>query len=222
VTPQAGDAFASTNRTTWQEAFVGARLGAAEPEVSPKPIAPPSPPVISERGTLRFGLPGVYQDSDFTMRFVGALERVLDPVGAILDGLHHYVDPDLAPVEVLRLLCAWLGVEEGDEDRAVERTQEQLRQLVKHASVLSRWRGTQRGLELALALEFPDLPFRIEDHGGIGIPDEPVQGGIPRFVVYCDTPVPEPRRTEIDRFIAREKPAHVAHRLRVKRAKEAA
>ena len=50
---------------------------------------------------LRGGLPAVYQEGDFGMRFVGALEPMLDPIVALLDALPAHFDPDLAPRDVL-------------------------------------------------------------------------------------------------------------------------
>ena len=45
------------------------------------------------------------------MRFVGALETVLDPIVATLDTLPAHFDPRLAPRDLLELLAAWLGIE---------------------------------------------------------------------------------------------------------------
>ena len=55
-----------------------------------------TPPVASTRAYLRNGLPSLYQDGDFGMRFVGALEELLDPIVAVLDGLHKHFDPNHA------------------------------------------------------------------------------------------------------------------------------
>ena len=70
-----------------------------------------TPPVASTRAYLRNGLPALYQDGDFGMRFVGALEELLDPIVAVLDGLPYHFDPNLAPPDILELLAAWLGVD---------------------------------------------------------------------------------------------------------------
>ena len=70
-----------------------------------------TPPVASNRAYLRGGLPSIYQDGDFGMRFVGALEEMLDPIVAILDALPAHFDPDLAPRDTLNLMAAWLGIE---------------------------------------------------------------------------------------------------------------
>src|SRR4051794_25126636 len=114
-----------------------------------------TPRSASSRALLRNLLPSVYQDGDFGMRFVGALEEVLDPVAALLDNLAAQFDPSVAAPEVLALLAAWLGVE-------LDETQElrDQREVVARASEVTRWTGTRRGLELELQLAFPRLPLR--------------------------------------------------------------
>ena len=46
-----------------------------------------TPPSASSRAYLRDGLPSLYAEGDFGMRFVGALETLLDPIVAMLDAL---------------------------------------------------------------------------------------------------------------------------------------
>ena len=121
-----------------------------------------TPPVASSRAYLRGGLPALYQDGDFGMRFVGALESVLDPIVAIIDALPAHFNPDHAPRDLLNLLSAWLGIEVDESQPLPER-----RRLVREAAELSRRRGTVRGLELALQLSFPGVPLRVEDNGGV-------------------------------------------------------
>lgn len=149
------------------------------------------------------------------MRFLGALEGVLDPIVAILDSLPVYFDAELAPQDLLELLTAWLGVEL-DETQ----TEEQWRRVVRSALELGRRRGTCGGMELALELAFPDLSFRVEDGGGVtwaASPGELPDAGEGGFVVYCDTAVPEERMPTIARVIEAARPAHVPYRLRVKK-----
>jgi phage tail-like protein len=174
------------------------------------------PAVVSKRGTLRRGLPGVYHESDFTMRFVGALESLLDPIAAVLDGLPAHFSPDYAPRPILDLLSSWLGIEV-DEAQALDLHRES----VRLAAELGQTRGTVRGLELALRLSFPDIPMRVQDEGrvrwsmdGIPAPAEPA-----RFVVYVDTAIPEEQQAAIARCIERQKPVETTYRLRVKTPK---
>jgi phage tail-like protein len=175
-----------------------------------------TPPVASSRAYLRGGLPALYQDGDFGMRFVGALEAVLDPIVAVIDALPAHFNPDHAPRDVLNLIAAWLGVEVDESQPLPER-----RRLVRAAAELSRRRGTVRGMELALQLAFPRLPLRVEDNGGVTWGDqEPRESSAGSFVVYCDKPIPETSQAAVARTIEQYKPVHCTYRLRVKAAKK--
>jgi phage tail-like protein len=183
-----------------------------------------TPPVASSRAYLRGGLPAVYQDGDFGMRFIGALEELLDPIVGVLDALPAHFDPDHAPRDILNLLAAWLGL---DLDESQELRHQ--RELVRRASELGRRRGTVRGLKLALELSFPGTPLRVEDEGGVhwsldgpGEPNgnRPVLAPPQTFVVYCDKPVPEETQAAIARCIEQYKPVHTTYRLRVKAPKK--
>jgi phage tail-like protein len=196
--------------------FAGAGFGTIQVERAVGSEA--SPPAVSGRRHLRDNLPGIYGEGDFGMRFVGALEAVLDPLVAALDNLPEHFDPVHAPRDVLDLLTAWLGLEH-DEARSGE----ERRMIVRMAPELMRRRGTREGLELALSLAFPGVPLRVEDGGLVtwsledGEPEpEPAP---PSFVVYCDVPLPEQRLAAVARLIEQAKPAHVGYRLRVRAAK---
>jgi phage tail-like protein len=176
-----------------------------------------TPKVASSRAYLRGGLPAVYQtDGDFGMRFVGALEEMLDPIVGVLDGLPAHFDPDLAPRDVLSLMAAWLGI---DLDESQELRHQ--REMVRRSGELGRRRGTVRGLELALELHFPGLPLRVEDQGSVrwhaAPAGEPEKAPPPSFVVYCDQPVAEGVQAGIARCIEHFKPIHTSYRLRVKK-----
>lgn len=196
--------------------FVGAGFGTMMVSLATGPKETPA--VASSRAYLREGLPSLYQEGDFGMRFVGALEGLLDPIVAVLDALPAHFDPDHAPSDVLNLMAAWLGVDL-DESQALP----QQREMVRRAAELSRRRGTVGGLELALSLSFPGLPLRVEDNGGVRVAP-PQAGGddVPThsFVVYCDMPVPEETQAAIARCIERFKPVHTSYRLRVKAPKK--
>ncbi len=177
----------------------------------------PTPPVASTRAYLRNGLPALYQDGDFGMRFVGALEELLDPIVAVLDGLPEHFNPNHAPPDILELLAAWLGVDL-DESQDIQHQ----REMVVRAAELGRRRGTLRGLELALKLHFPTIPVRVEDKGGVYYQGKPVPAERPSssFVVYCDKAVDEPVQAALARCIEQYKPVHSTYRLRVKAAKK--
>jgi phage tail-like protein len=171
-----------------------------------------APAAASARHYLRNGLPAIYQEGDFGMRFVAALETLLDPIVVLLDNLHHHFDPDLAPRSSLTLLSAWLGVE-------LEETwpETKARDFVHQASELARRRGTKAGLEQALRIAFPGLPLRVEDQGAVVTALDPAELAPPtppQFIVYCDEPIDQP--AVLARMIEYMKPVHVGYRLRVK------
>jgi phage tail-like protein len=176
-----------------------------------------TPKSASSRAYLRDGLPSLYADGDFGMRFVGALETLLDPIVAMLDALPEHFDPDYAPRDILNLLSAWLGVDlDESQPIAVQRD------TIRRAAELGRRRGTKGGLELALSLAFPGVPLRVEDEGKVyfSASSEPLESKPAQFVVYCDKPVSEDVQAAIARCIEQFKPVHTAYRLRVKAPKK--
>jgi phage tail-like protein len=195
--------------------FAGAGFGTLMVQVSTG--VRETPAVASGRAYLRAGLPAMYQDGDFGMRFVGALEAVLDPIVAVIDALPAHFNPDHAPRDVLNLLAAWLGIEVDESQPLPER-----RRLVRQSAELSRRRGTVRGLELALGLAFPKLPLRVEDNGGVtwGADKPARESSASAFVVYCDKPIPETTQAAVARCIEQYKPVQCTYRLRVKAAKK--
>ncbi len=170
------------------------------------------PRPASQRAVYRGSLPAVFQADDLCMRFTSALEEVLDPLLAIVDGLPSYFDPDLAPPDVLGLMARWLGVTL-DETWSLEHK----REVVRRAGRLVQLAGTRAGLELALEVAFPDLPFRVVESGGVvvadsidALPPPPT----PEFVVYCDAPLENP--APVVRLIDEMVPTHVPYRLKIK------
>jgi phage tail-like protein len=195
--------------------FAGAGFGTLMVRLASGPKE--TPPVASSRAYLRGGLPAVYQEGDFGMRFVGALETLLDPIVAVLDALPAHFDPDHAPRDILGLLAAWLGVDL-DESQEIRHQ----REMVRRAADLGRKRGTVAGIELALSLAYPDVPLRVEDQGGVrwSLDQHPVDAPPPSFIVYCDKPVAEEVQAGIARCIEQHKPVGTSYRLRVKAPKK--
>jgi phage tail-like protein len=194
--------------------FAGAGFGTLMVQLATGPKE--TPKVASSRAYLRAGLPAVYQEGDFGMRFIGALETLLDPIVAVLDALPAHFSADHAPRDILDLLSSWLGVELDESQTPAQR-----REMVRQAAELSRRRGTRAGIELALQLAFPQLPLRVEDLGGVHTtpPDEGADVPAPGFIVYCDKTIAEETQAAVARCIEQTKPVHTTFRLRVRAPK---
>jgi phage tail-like protein len=193
------------------------------PALAPDGAAAPA--TVSVRRHLRNGVPDIYrrdavarrdQPPPFAMRFLHALEEVLDPIVATLDSLPAHLDVDLAPEHALAGLATWLGVDEVESLPAASR-----REAVRQAGALGRLRGTRAGLELALELFFPADTLRNEDHGGVIVsaavdaPPPPATAAL--FDVYCDQPLPPEMQMAVARCIERWKPVHAHYKLRVRK-----
>jgi phage tail-like protein len=215
VADETGNNGASNGDGSEFKTFMGAGFGTMMVRFSAGPK--PTPPVATSRAYLRNGLPAVYQEGDFGMRFIGGLEGLLDPIVAVLDALPAHFDPDYAPRDILALLAAWLGV---DLDESQDLRHQ--REMVRRAADLGRRRGTVAGLELALVLSFPDVPMRIEDQGGVrwSVDQRPVEAPPPSFIVYVDKPIAEEIQAAVARCIEQHKPVGTAYRLRVKAPKK--
>jgi hypothetical protein len=197
--------------------------------------APPplidNPPSASQREYLRSGLPTLYRDPDsFAMRFVGALEEVLDPIVALLDNLDAHLDPALAPPLVLDSLGAWLGLDIGDMVELRDR-----RELVACAIELApefvddegnlgrgakggviRQRGTKAGLELALRRSFPRWGLTVHDDGVAWVstdPDRPAKPSPRTFTVRWSTPLDVHQRQAVDRVVHDMRPVGASYTL---------
>jgi phage tail-like protein len=146
------------------------------------------------------------------MRFLHALERVLDPRVAIVESLSAYVSPRLAPDGMVDAMSDWLGLELREAPPGVHR-----RELLANADRLARTRGTRAGLELALRIGFPDLDLEVLDRGRVVIHRDVAPRSRervhPGFVVRCSTPLSAGRRAAIEWAIERHRPMHVAYRL---------
>ncbi len=200
--------------------FFGPGFGTLQPDVNGS--RGHAPPVVSQRAILRDALPPIYHESEFAMRFVGALEGVLDPIVAVLDALPEHFSADYASRPGLDLLAAWLGVELDESHEPAAR-----RETVRMAAELGRRRGTVRGLELALRLSFPGIPMRVEDAGGVRFAGDggggvgpAAPGGPARFAVYVDVAVAPEQQAAIARCIEQHKPVETVYRLRVRAAEE--
>lgn len=159
-------------------------------------------------------LPGVYQEDPFAMRWMAALDEVLAPVISSLDCLDAYFDPGLTPLDFLRWLAGWVGVDASEGQPA-----EHARAAVAHAVELYRVRGTVAGLRAYLEVR-TGARVTIADNGGVAWSTVPGAGlpgeDTPRLAVRITTDDPAAlNRGLLDHMINAAKPAHVIHRLEV-------
>ncbi len=155
------------------------------------------------------------------MRFIGALETLLDPIVAVLDALPAHFDPDFAPRDVLDLMAAWLGV---DLDESQELKHQ--REMVRRSAELGRQRGTvKRARAGARAL----LPGRAAARRGPGwghVDARSGQGGQGSAAAVVRRLLRQAggrERAGGDRpLIEKWKPVHTTYRLRVKAPKSKA
>jgi phage tail-like protein len=178
-----------------------------------------APPTASARRYLRDGLPAVYRENDFAMRFLQGLEEVLDPIVAFLDALPAHLDVSLAPPEFVMLVGEWLGVDpEGRWQGLLGDDEVRRRELVRSATVIARRRGTGASLQLVLDLLFPDLGLRVRDFGRSTFSAEQREppAADASFEVVSAVEPARGSRAAIDRVVEQLRPVHVTYRgLRV-------
>ena len=81
-------------------------------------------------------LPGVYQDSDFTARFVAAFDDGIAPIFATLDNLAAHFDSSTAPADLLAYVGSWVGARrEHADDVAMRRVRFHPEQQVRRGQV---------------------------------------------------------------------------------------
>ena len=161
-------------RPARRSSSAGTSSSAPETTPSAAAVTESAPPTASARRYLRDGVPVVYRENDFAMRFLHGLEEVLDPIVAFLDALPAHIDVTLAPPEFVTLVGEWLGVDpEGRWEGLLGRDEFRRRALVGRATVIARRRGTGASLQLVLDLLFPDLGLRVRDFGRSTFSAEP-------------------------------------------------
>ncbi len=195
---------------------MGAGFGTMMVQLSAGPRT--TPPVASSRAYLRSGLPAVYQESDFGMRFIGAPRGAAGPDRR---GARRAARRTSTPT-TRRATCSTCSRPGSGVDLDESQEIRHQREMVRRAADLGRKRGTVAGMELALELAFPDVPLRIEDQGGVrwSLDQHPVDAPPPSFVVYCDKPVGDEVQAGIARCIEQHKPVGTSYRLRVKAPKK--
>ncbi len=159
-------------------------------------------------------LPGVYQDGDFTARFVSAFDDALAPVFSTLDNLPAYVDPDTAPIDVLAFVGRWVGA---SREEATDRPTQRI--AVREAVEAHRRRGTRSGLSQVLR-HLTGGAVEVADSGGTAwslTPGSALPGAFPAHVHVRIAPA-DPESVDlavVEAVLTGAIPPHVTHEIEV-------
>jgi phage tail-like protein len=181
---------------------------------------------MSERGLVRglgvrqpigLALPAMYHDDPFVQRFCEALDEVIAPVPSTIDNFWAYLDPWLCPEDFVDWLAGWLGILPDQTWDTANR-----RSLIGLAAALVRDFGTVSSLASLIELYTGHRPEIVEG-GGVAWSETP-DGELPgapnnQFAVRLEVDDPSTvDAARLDRMVAANKPAHLAHVVEVVRA----
>jgi phage tail-like protein len=164
-------------------------------------------------------LPSLYQEDDFTQRFVSAFDTALAPIFAALDNFPAYLDPWLAPEDFLEWLGGWFGIVLDESWSPARR-----RALVSRAFEFYRMRGTASGLKEQVEV-LTGGTVDLHETGGVASSTSAGTAlpGSPNFAILVRVTVDDPSKinlARLDRLVMAAKPAHVTHKVEiVKRVK---
>jgi phage tail-like protein len=171
-------------------------------------------PGLLSPGPIGPTLPGLYQEDEFTMRFVSAFDEALAPLFSTIDNFPTYLDPALTPEDFLDWLAGWVGVLL-DETWPIERR----RAFVSVAAQLYRQRGTAAGLAAQIRL-FTAGEVEIIESGGSAWSNtaDAAPPGTPDFTVTVRVKPPAKAKVDgarLEALVAAAKPAHVRHKVEI-------
>jgi len=163
-------------------------------------------------------LPALYQEDDFTQRFVSAFDAALAPIFAALDNFPAYLDPWLAPEDFLEWLGSWFGIVLDESWSPARR-----RALITRAFEFYRMRGTAGGLKEQVEVL---TGGSVDLHETGGVASSTTAGGTlpgsPNFALLVRVTMDDPdtiNLARLDALVMAAKPAHVTHKVEiVKRA----
>lgn len=108
-------------------------------------------------------VPNITPESDFLKRLISLFQGLFEDVENEVDALERYFDPHAAPADALAWLATWLAVE-----LDLGEPETRIRESIARAFRRYQWRGTVRGLRLAL----------LEDAGVHATISEPISAGM--------------------------------------------
>lgn len=171
-------------------------------------VNPPERPISPH--PLGSYLPGIMQADDLTSRWVAGLDDLLTPILWILESLEVYVDPRLAPPDLLRWLAGWVGAEVREDLPAPQQ-----RRLVADTADLHGRRGTVGALHQVLETATSALVDVVEDGGGVSwssSPRDPMPART-REDLLVRVKASHEEALRVAQLVAEWCPAHVPHRV---------
>jgi hypothetical protein len=112
-------------------------------------------------------VPPMLAEDPFIQRMMPAFDDVLAPIISTLDCFPSYLDPSLAPMDMVKYMASWLFP--NYEDHLSE---EGLRHALATVVERSGWRGTARGITEALQT-FDLASIEVEDSGSTVVSTTP-------------------------------------------------
>jgi phage tail-like protein len=163
-------------------------------------------------------LPSIYQENPFLEQFLWIFQHMQYEQIKILDILHEYHTPQLAPKDFLYWMAGWFGMNSrNDYD------EQTVRSLLQKGLSLFNWRGTAKGLRMYLRITMGIEPEILENSfpqndfvilGGKSVNEvirNRMEGNIPFFIVHFPVSIDRFNKAEKSRIAAiveQEKPAH--------------
>jgi phage tail-like protein len=153
--------------------------------------------------------------ADFGSRFLSGFDDCLAPIISVIDSIHAYVDPMLAPEDFLEWIARWFQISPPTSWPLKRR-----RERIHSAFQIFQWWGTAKGIrDYVQAVSGLDADqIEIEESGGAvisGAPGAAFPGdSVPRLVVRLSVRNDESIDLElIKNAVAAAKPAHVLHEV---------
>ncbi len=154
--------------------------------------------------------------------FLAIMADLHEPSEAVIEGIDGYFDSYRTPDEFVPFLAKWVdldrllapnGAGRGDGDDGVNTLPfptglGRLRELIRAAAHLSKWRGTRKGLLLFLETATGVSGFAIDEQ--VSDAEQKIRSFHLRISAPSST---EPVRPLIERIIEMEKPAYVTYEL---------
>ncbi len=168
---------------------------------APVLIDPFPPGIPHDKSNWMKYLPAIFDEDEFTGRYLLIFESMLAPIIWHIDHFDFYLDPDLAPTEWLQWIASWF-----DLLLVPQLPLERQRMVINQLGWLFLRRGTKAGLERLLELYFGVTPQITENRNEAG-----------HFhvrLVLSDSPVALGQEV-VDRLIQSQKPAFASYSLEV-------